>query len=247
MALVSQIITDAYQYNNLVALGVIPNAAEQAKGLRYLNRIFKGILGNELGYPLTTYKIGTNNISQPDLFDDTFLATAPYRIPRNARVVLNLTSPTTAFLTPSPKDGDRLSIQDLSGNIATNPLTINGNGYRIQTSLSLTLNTNNLMADWFFRADKGDWYKISNLELTDAFPLPEEFEEYFITMLAIRLGASEGVELNSQLTVVLRDGSRKLRSRYNPSVEMSPEKGLLYTSGVFPYYSYFNTGSSFRF
>ena len=48
MTTVSQIITDAYQYNNIVALAVIPNAAEQAKALRYLNRIFRSIFGNEL-------------------------------------------------------------------------------------------------------------------------------------------------------------------------------------------------------
>ncbi len=40
MTTVAQLITDAYQVGNLVPLDAIPSASEQAKGLRYINRIF---------------------------------------------------------------------------------------------------------------------------------------------------------------------------------------------------------------
>lgn len=241
MTAVSQIITDAYQYNNLVALSVIPSAAEQAKALRYLNRIFRSIFGNELGDELTVWNIGSNNVTQNDFESDYFTLSSPYHIPHNSRIVLNLNSATSIYLPKRPNDGERFAAQDLSGNLSTYPLTINGNGRLIETLTSVVLNTNLTNSEWFFRADKGNWVKLSDLALTDEFPLPTEFEEFFITMLALRLGASEDVDLNNQLTFVLKDVTRKLRSRYAQKTEIGPEFGVTASSVYNNKARYFNS------
>jgi hypothetical protein len=232
MTTISQIITDAYQYNNIVSLYSIPSAAEEAKALRYLNRIFRSIFGNELGDQLTVWNVGKNNVTQTGYCFDEDLLTSPYNIPHNSRLVFNLQSSTTVYLPRTPQDGERLAVQDLSNNFATSPLTINGNGRLIEGATSLVLNTNSANSEWFFRSDLGNWVKITDLALADIFPLPAEFEEYFITMLAIRLGSSEDVDINNQLAIVMKDASKKIRSRYKQITEVGSELGLIKLTGT---------------
>jgi hypothetical protein len=226
MTTVSQIITDAYQYNNIVAITVIPSAAEQAKALRYLNRIFKNVFGNELGDKLNSLVVGTGSLFNPDRLDEASLIT-PYAVPANSRLVCKLLGPQTIYLPVNPDAGSRFSIQDVGNNFATYPLTLNGNGRLIELATSLVINTNGSNIDWFFRDDLASWVRVSDLVLTAEFPLPTEFEEYFITMLAMRLGASEDIELNNQLQFVLKDMMKKFRSRYRQTVEVGPEQGLI--------------------
>lgn len=228
MALVSQIITDAYQYNNIVALSAIPNAEEQAKALRYLNRIFKSIFGNEVGEPLQVQTLGAlPTVQECDVYSDALKA--PYILAHNPLLVCRLTGPQTVYLPSQPSDGERLQVQDITGVFGVSSLTVNGNGRTIEGALSLVLNTPNLRREWFFRADLGDWVRVSGLLLTDVFPLPEEFEEYFITMLALRLGASEDIDLNSQLQFVLKDVLKKFRARYKQKHSINSEAGLVRT------------------
>lgn len=229
MTTISQIITDAYQYNNLVALSAIPNAAEQAKALRYLNRIFRSIFGYELGDQLTVWNIGENGVSQFNVGELDKVLHPPYNVPPNSRLVLNLSGSTTIYLPRSPQDGGRFAVQDIRDNLSTFNLTINGNGRKIENTPTIVLSTNGTNSEWFFRVDLGNWVKITDLSLTDNFPLPSEFEEFFITMLAIRLGASESVDLNNQLAIVLKDTTRKLKSRYKQTVSVPSEPGLLKT------------------
>lgn len=237
MTTVSQIITDAYQYNNLVALSAIPNADEQAKALRYLNRLFRSIFGNELGDQLKSWDIGNRSLPTGTLNDYENRLTAPYYIPHNARLILNLEAASTIYLPAHPQDGERLAIQDIGQNLATYNLTVNANGRLIEFFASMVLDTNGTNSEWFFRADLGTWIKLSELALTDTFPLPTEFEEFFIILLAMRLGASEGVDLNAQLSYVLKDTTKKIKSRYKQITEVGPELGLVRTSRTSRNYS----------
>lgn len=230
MALVSQIITDAYQYNNLVAINAIPTADEQAKGVRYFNRIFRNILGVGLGEQLRTVELGAEPLTASnefEIFADVPRLSAPYVLAPNSRLVLNLTTPATVFLPPSPQDGARLSVVDVAQTLNSNPLTVEGNGRKIGSSSSVVLDTAGISRDWFYRADLGYWVQLYDLTLTDVFPLPTEFEEYFITALAMRLGSSEDVELSSSLQYIFKDTLKKLRLRYRQQQQVSPEQGLL--------------------
>ena len=230
MTTVSQIITDAYQYNNIVALSVIPTAAEQAKALRYLNRIFRNVFGNEIGEKLQVYNIGSLNVSNKD---NDFYLEAPYYVPHNSRLVLSLNQPITVYLPQVPNDGERFAVQDVAQNLSNYPFTVSANGRRIETLTSLVLNSDGTNSQWFFREDLGNWVRLNDLSLSDEFPLPSEFEEFFITMLALRLGASEDVDLNNQLSFVLKDVGRKLRARYKQKIEMPSELGLVRTPSNF--------------
>lgn len=228
MTTIAQIITDAYQTNNLIAINVIPTADEQAKGLRALNRIFRGLLGNEMGDRLKPLNVGTNNVTRNPYETSYDLLTAPYFIPLNARLVLNLNSAGTFYLPTVPEDGSRFAVQDKSGNLSTFPATVLANGNTIENATQLVLNTDNYNQEWFYRADLGDWQKVSNLALSDTFPFPEEFEELFISLLALRIDPAEGVPLDDQIGYILKEVNRKFKSRYRQKIEQPSELGLLY-------------------
>jgi hypothetical protein len=224
MTTVSQLITDAYQYNNIVALSVIPSAAEQAKALRYLNRIFKGVFGQELGSDLETWTLDDRGLHPSS--GDSFRIGYDWSkyLPSNTRVVVSLSKAGTLVLPKLSSDGARFAVQ---GDFSSNPLTVNANGRKIESTSSVTLNTDNTNSEWFFRSDLGNWSKVSDLGLTDDFPLPTEFEEYFIMMLAMRLGASEDIDLNSQLAYVLKDVTKRFKSRYRQTYQIGSDLGLL--------------------
>lgn len=230
MTAVAQIITDAYQYNNLVAINAIPTADEQAKGLRYLNRIFRNIFGAELGEGLQTFTLGTGPLYPNETYSirpSDITLVSPYVLVSNSRLVVNATMPLTIYFPANPQDGARISIQDAAGVFNTYPLTVQGNGRKIGTVSSAVLNTAGTNLEWFYRADIVSWVLISDLLLTDLFPFPQEFEEYFIAMLSMRLGSSEDVDLSPSLQYLLKDGAKKLRLRYRQRTEVRSELGLI--------------------
>lgn len=233
MTTVAQIVTDAYQANNLLAVNAIPTAAEQDRGVRTLNRIFSGLMGNEIGEPLQNINIGANNIdsrvapSATNISNRDDLSTYPTNYPgRNVRIVLNLQAATTIYLPPNPKAGARFAIVDKSANLATYPLTVIANGNTIGDVTSVVLNTSSTQSEWFFRADTGNWQKVSTLVLADTFPLPTEFEEFFVYLLSLRLTAAENIAFDSQSEYIIKQATRKLRARYRQGSEMPVERGL---------------------
>lgn len=227
MTTVAQIIIDAYQLPNLVALSAIPTAAEQAKGLRYLNRIFNSVFGNELGDSLSSFNLGQTDLVSTEN-PDYFTLQEPYLIAANSKIDANLQTALTVYLNPRPRDGERVAIQDVGNTFSTHPLTISANGKQIENSASVILSVNGTNTEWFYRADLGNWVKITNLELVDDFPLPSEFEEYFITMLSLRLGASEDSEITSSIQYIMKDVAKRFRARYKQVISVNPPSGVVY-------------------
>ncbi len=228
MTLVSTIISDAFRQSNLTAIGVSPTSLEQTEGLRYLNRILKSVFGNEAGEALIPFPIGSANIERPagwPWYDTT--PDNEWFIPKNFRLMLNLdTTIPPLYLHPVPDDGTRFAVIDVTENLATYPITINGNGRRIEDATSITLNVNGTDSEWFYRADLGNWLKYAPLEADDVFPFPEEFDDFFITMLAIRLNPSFGIALDPQSEATLRRSRSQLRARYHQNIEVPSEAAL---------------------
>ncbi len=228
MTLVSQIITDAYRQGNLIAKGATPTAIEEVEGLRYLSRIVKSVFGNEAGEDLLPFPIGRGGISRPagypwynDVPDNNWY------VPKNLRLMLNLEDELTVYLHPDPDDGSRFGITDVSGNLSTYNLTINGNGRNVDGSQSVVLNTDGDIGEWFYREDLGSWTRYSPLAVADEFPFPEEFDDYFITMLALRLNPGYGVQLDPQSSAMLARSKRHLVSRYRQIIPAASELALL--------------------
>lgn len=228
MTLVSQIITDAFRMSNLIAIGTTPTADEQTEALRYLNRIVKSVFGNEAGEQLIALPLGDRNISRPSGYpwwgenpgNDWF-------VPKNVRLVLNLDNDVSVYLHPAPDDGSRFAVTDPSETLATNSLTVYGNGSRIENALSITLVTNGADTEWFYRADLANWAKYAPLVSGDTFPFPEEFDDFFIGMLAMRINPSYAAVIDEQSSMMLSRSKSQLRSRYAQHTPVQSELALI--------------------
>lgn len=241
MVLVSQIINEAYRETNLIPIGQSPSSVEQAEAVLIFNRLVKSVFGNEAGDPYINLSIGNNNVVPNTFQNYDTIPTNNWFPPTNSRIIFNNTSSQTLNLNPAPIDGERLSIQDASGNFSTRPVTLIGNGRTIDGAISVSLNTNGLVREWFYRADVHDWQTISDLNANSALPFPVEFEDLFIIGLALRLNPRNGTQIDPASVSTYNKLLSKFRARYTLVIQQSPELALLRTSGV-PYQIYRNLG-----
>lgn len=254
MTLVSEIITDAYRQSNLIMIGSTPTDAQNTEALRYLNRFVKSVFGLEAGDRLTSFAIGSLNISRPTGYpwwDDA--PDGDWFVPEDTRLMLNLEEPLAVFLTPDPDDGARFAVLDTARNLSTNSLTISGNGRRISGETTITLTEDAYAGEWFYRADTGNWELYSPLSLDDPFPFPLEFDDFFITSLAMRVNPAYGAALDQQAANTYQRSKRQLQARYSINKPEGAELGLLRMPKVSAqrelfqdYYSLYDSTSSFN-
>src|SRR4051812_13382736 len=159
MTLVSDIIRRAYRKSNLIPIGAVPSVNEQAEGLELLNTILLSTVGSEAGEQLDTMVIGNNGISRPQGYPwyNQVPDNNNWFVPSNVRMALNLTAAQTVYLDPNPVDGQRFGVLDKSGNLATYPLTVIGNGRTVSNSATTVFNVNGENSEYFYREDLGDW------------------------------------------------------------------------------------------
>lgn len=236
MTLASSIILDAYRESNLIPLVSSPSTAQVTEALRRLNGLLLSTVGNEAGNDLVDLNID-------GAFDE--LTVVADWVPINARLVLNLTASRSISLDPYARDGQRLAVVDILGNLATFPLTLDGNGRLIEGADTLVLDEDALVAQWMYRADIGSWVRIAGLEEDDEIPFPGEFDDYFITMLAMRLNPRYGQELPPLTAQALTRSRSQLRARYNKPQEMLSDvdtRGMLSERWYYSSRDRFNTG-----
>ena len=226
MTTISTIIDDAFRESNLTGVGRSPTTAEQTEALSLLNRVVYSMYADEAGEALTDLPYGKNNVSTTDFLGRTFDDFDTDFVPDNTRLVLNLQETKTINLPPKPRDGARFSIVDASGNLATYPLIVNGNGRLIEAGTSKTLNTNGQTRSWFYRADASDWKAVSDLITTDASPFPTEFDDLLVIKLALRINPRYGVQLDQQTLQRYAEMMRKFRARYAQITEVPVEMTL---------------------
>jgi hypothetical protein len=227
MTTIAQIITDAYQANNLIALSAIPTADEQAKGLRYTNRLFQALFGDEIGDKLSDGVLSVNGITYPDYAYSYPINT--FNVRANTRIINSSTAAVTINMPINPQGGARVSFIDLTGALSTNPVTIDASDRLVEGAATKVLDVDGDSVDWFYRDDLASWQKISALELDDEFPLPEKFEELFISLLVLRLDPSVQVSMAEETGFLMKQMLRKLRATYRQTSEQPSEIGLLRT------------------
>lgn len=227
MTTLRQIITDAFRQSNLIGAGESPDAPEFEEALRKLTTFISGLYGHELGEPLQTLNFGSENLTSPhakrDDLDDYVKSSY---VPSNVRLRANNESSCILFLDPHPEDGARVGVVDVAGNLATKPITLNGNGNNIEGTASVTLTTNGVNKEWFYRADLGNWVPVTGLTADSEAPLPSEFDDYFITSLALRINPSYGVETRAETMSVLNRTLSRIRSRYRQRNNTPIQLGL---------------------
>lgn len=241
MTVASSIITDAYRESNLIPMGNAPNTNQQIEALGRLNTIILSTVGYEAGDGLDDL-----NINGP--YDQSSLVSV--FIPDNARLLLNLSSAQIFKLDPEPFEGQRLSIVDVAGNLATYNVTLDGNGRKIENAATLVLNTNSDVRQWMYRGDTGTWVKITSLLYADVMPFPAEFDDYFITMLAMRLSPRYGQAMTGESLSAMKRSRSILRGRYHAWREVASDldtRGFATDNGASTNLnsSEFNTGRAY--
>lgn len=257
--LVSSIITDAFRETNLIPLGVSPTTDQSAEAFRRLSSIVVAVLGNEAGETLVPMPLGQNDITSPSGYP-WWQNTLPGNVfvPTNTRIMLNLTGAGSVNLHPKPHDGARMGIVDASGNLASHPLTIYGNGRLIEGQTQMVYSTNGQTKEWFYREDLGNWVTVTPLDSAGTMPFPPEFDDMFIVMLAMRLNPRYGQVINPASVDALKSTMTKFSARYKQSdTQMPSEDGLLYMTNYYRLYGrlgnrqygapadYFNVGYPF--
>lgn len=243
MTLISEIVLDAYRENNIISASATPTATESAEGLRLLNRFIAGLFGSEAGEELQPYTLGRANAvtsNERALFNPS----GDSWVPPQAQLVLNLQSAETVNLNPHPQDGMRFSVIDSGGTLATTPLTIRGNGRKIEGANSLVLSTNGEARSWFYRAELANWQKLTTLTAIDKSPFPVDFDDVLICGLAMRLNPRHGKQTSQETAMTYQSILSKFKARYNQIVEMPSELALLRTLGVKDLYVQFDSFSN---
>lgn len=228
MTTVSDIIQGGYRELNLVGIGKEPTTAQAAEGLTLLNRIYAHVLGGEAGellhdFPLGNY--GRQSMDQEVWDTQWFQNPAP-----NLRLVATNDDALTVYLPDRPSDGARMGMIDPYARLATYPVTLDGNGFTIEGSPTLTLNTNSADKTWLFRADLGNWALLSTLASTDQSPFPSEFDDYFVILLALRLASRAGVKLSDASQAAFSSLEQKFRARYYQSAPLLTDPSLQFNS-----------------
>jgi hypothetical protein len=249
MTLVSTIIQDAYRESNLIAVTAAPTADQSAEALRLLNRMISSLYGDEAGNQLNPMPIGRNNISRPSGYP--YYENTPdgnWFVPLNTQLVLNTTEATEVWLHPQPQDGSRFAFIDQSANLATYPLTVHGNGRSIGGSVTQVFNTNSQVAEYMFRVDVGNWFKVTDLDYTDDMPFPIDFDDLFTIGLAIRLNPRYQQQIDTQTISTYKDILRQFQARYRQVIQMPSEWGLVMLPGTRwdRYWFYGNSTSAFN-
>lgn len=227
MATLRVIITNGFRESGIIPVGSDPAAEELAEGLRRMEIIIKTLIGNQLGDKLYDLSFGeqglSNSYGKAEDMSDTVNSTF---VPLNSRIVFNNEAPVTLYLHPRPQDGSRLAVVDSSGNFATNTVTLNGNGRRIETVASVLLDTASVQREWFYRADLGSWQRITTLTEVSESPFPQEFDDYLSLLLTLRLNPRYGAETRPELMEMLKTYEGQFRARYRQTTEVDPEYAL---------------------
>lgn len=213
MTLISSIIQDAFREGNILPLGRVPNANQLAEALRLFQQNIRSIYGDEAGEGLIDWPLGSFNVDEPGIVDPRI----PDQILRpriNSRLIATADTATRVYFTPYPQDGSRMAIADPFGRLATVPVTFDANGRTIEGAPTKLLAVNGTFQEWFYRADKCDWMKLTVLLATDENPFPDDFDAFFICGLAMRLNPRYGREMDGQSALVFKASRRQFIARY---------------------------------
>lgn len=237
MTQVRDIITAAFRESNIIPLGSEPTSAQQTESLKRLSAVYKSTLGYEVGDQLRDLNLGASETQRNSRDNLEWVDNMPTWwwgndiIPANVRLVVQIEEPTSVYLDPSPENGAFLAINDPFSLLSANPLTVEGNGRLFEGSPSVTFNTDGINYLWMYRSDLSSWQRLSSLtDLDQEMPFPEEFDDFFITELAIRINPRYGLTLSNESARTQNRMRSEIRSRYKQTRQIPSELGLWYPS-----------------
>ena len=233
MTLVSDIITSGLRESNAVGRTQPVPAGESAEALARLEAIVFSCLGNDVGYILEDWNVASStSITKPSGVPLNTTQITAFTIPPNARFACALTGAVALTLNPQPQDGERFSVMDTKASFAAHNLTLHPNGRKLAGGVAdVVLSTNGAINEYFYRADIGDWKLIAPLDPANEFLFPEDFDDFFIISLAMRMNPRYGVQLSPESKATLDQQKSQITARYSQtrlnvgSIQTAPPAG----------------------
>lgn len=212
--LAQQAVARAYREAAIKPIGTVPTVEEYTEGLERLNGFLDSLFGAEISEELSDFQVpavlrtadfasdlvalpypqNLSSFDQPGAPGSEVSYPGQITIPANTRIVWRGASATTVYLPEYPADGARVALADV-GSSAT--LTLNGNGRLIEGAATKVIPSPATAAEWFYRADLGNWVAIAPLELSSESPLPATFDRLLVTGTAIALTALDEINVTS--------------------------------------------------
>jgi len=217
MALVSDIILQAFRASNYIAIGEVPTMQETDEALPVFRNLLSSLFGFEIGEQLRDWFAPSN-----------YQPVAPLRVPptptgindphweswafppSNSRLIVNFSAATTLYFPAEPSDGARMAyvINPASPGV----VTLNGNGRKIEGAATVVAVDSR---KWMYRADLADWIRIDTvIDASDTAPLPEEFDDLLVCGLAMRLAPRFQVQADGVIVARFTDMLGRLKKRY---------------------------------
>lgn len=228
MATARKTITRSFRENNLIPIKQTPSDAQVSEALDYLNDTIKSLVGHTIGEmfgdwlvpPSRTDPIGARYPLYPQETNvPSTITTSP---PANARMLTRLLGATTIYFPFEPSDGARMALVNVGDGYDVSPITLDANGRLIEGARTLTFNTATVTPImWFYRADIGTWKRIADLALDDSLPFPEDYNDFFVAMLASRMAPNYGKVPNQITGSIAGDGLNKFRQQYAQTVDVA--------------------------
>lgn len=221
------LVKDAYRESGIIQIGSQPSADQLNEGIDKLKKIIDSLYGNETGSPFLEVNYGTASTANVYSREQDF---APYLrsayVQNDFRLLMNIDTPQTVFLDPQPYDGARVNVIDVAGVFGTHNVVVNANGRKIEGGTSVTLSDDNTNKTWFYRSDLAEWVLIDDLTEDSNSPFPDEFDDYLIIKLAMRLNPRYLVQAAPETMKFYRELRRRFNARYQTDTEMPSELAL---------------------
>lgn len=234
MTTVAEIIEEAFRESSITADLQSATPTQTSQALARLQNVVGSAYGFEVGEPLSDWPIGLEGIQWPTDFVWSQIIWERPRI--NVRLIAASDEAQTVYLPERPYDGSRVALIDPASRLAAAPITLDGNGRTIEGAQTLVNNVDGTTKIWFYRADLGNWTLVTPLAATDTFPFPPEFDDYFITQLAMRLNPRYGRSMTQESLDAHARALALLQARYRQSENIAVDPalrrlGLQYDSG----------------
>lgn len=228
MATARKTITRSFRENNLIPIKQTPSDAQVSEALDYLNDTIKSLVGHTIGEmfgdwlvpPSRTDPVAARWPLYPaEVPVDASVYTSP---PANARMLTRILTPTTIYFPFEPSDGARMALVNVGDDYSITPITLDANGRLIEGVRTLTFNTATVTPIlWFYRADLGTWKRIADLALDDNLPFPDDYNDFFVAVLAARMAPNYGKTPNAITGSIAGDGLTKFRQQYAQTVNVA--------------------------
>lgn len=209
-----EIIEQAFRETNLIPVGKSPTTDQRAEALTRLNVLVSSVLGFEVGEKLQDWYIGLEGIAIQDRpwgWDQIVWQFPPI----NSRLLCSVQSAQLVYMPVNPSPGSRISVVPTLTDFSAFNLTLDGNGALVDGAATFVCDAADTVYDFKYDDTNANWVPVAPITAEDdELPYPLEYDDAFITALAMRLNPRYGRAVSDDTRATMERGFEQLRARY---------------------------------